>query len=262
MTAWLAILLGLVEGLTEFLPVSSTGHLILVSAACKFTGPVADHFNVIVQLGAILAVVGLYWTRFTGLLRPPAGPGFNGWRGIGLLLLTSAPALVLGKLFHHAIKAKLFGPAPVAIGLAAGGVAILLLERGRRGEGRDLDALTWRVALAVGFVQCLALWPGVSRSAATILGGLALGLNRRSATEYSFLAALPVLGAAALNDIVDGWSLFTAASIPFFAIGLVVAFASAWLAMRFLVRYVSGHSFAAFAWYRIVLAAAVLLLLR
>ena len=262
MTAWLVILLGLVEGLTEFLPVSSTGHLILVSAAFHFTGDLADSFNVIVQLGAILAVLGSYHQRFFGLLQPATGPGFNGWRGVGFLLITSAPALVLGKLFHDVIKAKLFGPAPVAIGLAVGGVAILLLERRRHGAGRDLDGLTWRVALGVGLVQCLALWPGVSRSAATILGGLLLGLNRRGATEYSFFAALPVLGAAALYDIIKGWPLFTAESVPFFLLGLAVAFASAWIAMKFLVRFVSNHSFAIFAWYRIALAAVVFLLLR
>jgi undecaprenyl-diphosphatase len=262
MTVWLVILLGLVEGLTEFLPVSSTGHLILVSSAFSFTGDLADSFNVIVQLGAIFAVLGLYHQRFFSLLRPAVAPGFSGWRGIGFLGITSVPALVLGKLFHDTIKARLFGPETVAIGLAAGGIAILLLERRRHGEGRDLDGLTWRVALGVGLVQCLALWPGVSRSAATILGGLMLGLNRRGATEYSFFAAMPVLGAAALYDIIKGWPLFTADSVPFFLLGLAVAFVSAWIAMKFLVRYVSNHSFAVFAWYRIVLALVVFALLR
>jgi undecaprenyl-diphosphatase len=262
MTAWLVILLGLVEGLTEFLPVSSTGHLILVSAAFDFTGPLADSFNVIVQLGAILAVLGLYHQRFRGLLQPATEPGFSGWRGVGFLLITSAPALILGKLLHDVIKERLFSPQTVAIGLAVGGVAILLLERRRHGEGRELDGLTWRIALGVGLVQCLALWPGVSRSAATILGGLLLGLNRRGATEYSFFAAMPVLGAAALYDILKGWPLFTAESVPLFLLGMAVAFVSAWLAMKFLVRFVSNHSFAIFAWYRIALAAVVFLLLR
>ena len=262
MSHWLAVLLGLVEGLTEFLPVSSTGHLILVSHACHFTDEVADAFNVIVQLGAILAVLGLYHQRFRGLLRPARGPGFDGWRGVGFLLITSAPALLIGKLLHDTIKERLFGPETVAIGLAVGGVAILLIERRRHGEGRDLDGLTWRLALGIGLLQCLALWPGVSRSAATILGGLLLGLNRRGATEYSFFAAIPVLGAAALYDIIKGWPLFTVDSVPFFLIGMAVAFASAWLAMKFLIRFVSHHSFAVFAWYRIALAGLVFWLLR
>lgn len=255
----IAALLGLVEGLTEFLPVSSTGHLILISDGLDFRGPLADCFNVFVQMGAMLAVVVFYRRRFLSFLRPPAAPGFSGYRGIALLALTSLPALVVGKLAHHEIKDHLFHPTSVAMGLAIGAVAILLIEQfARRDRLVELDRLDWKTALGIGLIQCAALWPGISRSAATILGAILLGLSRRAAAEYSFFAAVPILTAAVLYDTWQNWPILTREAIPFFTTGFIVAFFSAWVAIRFLIQYVSHHSFRVFAWYRLVLAAVVL----
>jgi undecaprenyl-diphosphatase len=259
----IAAILGVVEGFTEFLPVSSTGHLILASHALGFDGPIAGSFNVFIQLGAILAVVVLYRARFLRLIRPVAGGGFQGWKGIGLLALTTLPALVFGKLAHDWIKDVLFNPAMVAVGLIAGSIWILATERLRRRDGsRELDDLNWRIALAIGLIQCAALWPGVSRSAATILGGMLLGLHRKAATEYSFFAAVPVLGAAAMYEIAVSWPILTPAAVPYFTTGFVVSFVFAWLAIRFLIRFVSHNPLSFFAWYRFGLAALVFWLLR
>lgn len=258
-----AALLGLVEGLTEFLPISSTGHLILASDLLDFKGAAADSFNIFVQLGAILAVIVYYRQRFFGLFTRGAGRGFSGWNGAFLLALTTAPALGVGYLLHHEIKDFLFHPRMVAIGLAAGAVAILLIERrGRPDPNMDLETIDWKTALGIGLIQCAALWPGVSRSAATILGALMLGLNRRAATEYSFFAAIPILVLAALYDTITSWPILTAGDLPVFSIGFIVAFFSAWAAIKFLIRFVGGHTFSAFAWYRLVLAVLVFWFLR
>lgn len=258
----IAILLGIVEGLTEFLPVSSTGHLILAGHFLNFTGEAAATFEVFIQLGAILAIVILYFPRFSGLVFPKKdAKGFSGLRGLSLLFLTTLPALVFGALFHSFIKEHLFNPRTVAIGLAAGSIWILAVEKYCRGEKNKegLDILTYRDALFIGLFQCLAMWPGVSRAGATILGGIMIGLNRKTATEFSFFAAAPVIAAASLLDLVKSLDVITSDQIPIFAVGFVVSAVSALLIVRFFVRYVSQNSLKVFAWYRLALAAIVLI---
>lgn len=258
----IGLVLGLVEGLTEFIPVSSTGHLILAGHLLGFTGERAAFFEIFIQMGAILAVVILYRDRFIGLLRLRQRAGFAGWRGIGLLAVTTLPAVILGVLARGAIKAYLFSPLTVAIGLAAGGAAILLLERRPREPRLEtLDAITGREALAVGLFQCLAMWPGVSRAAATILGGMLAGLSRRAAAEYSFLAAVPALVGAALYDLIQSLGILTPADLPLLAVGTLMAFASAWLAVRTFLRLLGAGTLTPFGWYRLALAAVVLLVL-
>lgn len=260
MIYWIAILMGLVEGLTEFIPVSSTGHLILTGHLVRFTGPVAETFEIFIQLGAMLAVVVAYPRRFTGLLRFREHAGFSGGRGIGLLLLTTLPALVLGAVAHGAIKRHLFTPTTVAIGLGVGALWILWIERRPRPTPcAALETLTWKEALGIGLFQCLALWPGMSRSASTILGGMMLGVERRAATEYSFLAAVPVLTAAGCFDLYQSLPLLQAGDLPLFAVGFGVAFAAGWLAVKGFVRFLGRHTLQPFAWYRLALAAAIMM---
>lgn len=257
-----AVIMGLVEGLTEFLPISSTGHLILTGELLKFEGEMAKTFEVFIQLGAILAVLLSYRTTFFGLLTAPSDKGFRGANGIALLLFTTLPGLIGGVLAHGYIKEHLFSSHTVALALAVGGVWILVAEKFHRNSApRELDRMTWKMALGIGLFQCLALWPGMSRSTCTILGGLWLGLSRKAATEYSFFAAVPLLAAACAYDLLHNLKLLDAHTLPLFAIGFVVAFISAWLAIRFLIKFVAHHTLAVFGWYRLVVAALVLWLL-
>lgn len=256
-------LLGLVEGLTEFLPVSSTGHLILVGYLLGFEGPRAATFEIFIQLGAILAVGVLYRERFLRLLPGRTPDGFAGVRGLQRLAITCLPALLLGFLLHDFIKEQLFTPLTVAVGLGLGGVAILLLERFLSGQGRaGLDEITWRDALLVGLFQCFALWPGVSRAASTILGGMVSGVDRQTATEYSFLVAVPMLAAAVGYDLLKSLDTLQPSDLPLFTIGFLMAFVSAWGAIRFFLRFVGTHTLAPFGWYRIALALVVLVFLN
>lgn len=259
-----AALLGIVEGLTEFIPVSSTGHLILAGDLLGFESLVgegrAKTFAIFIQLGAILAVVVAYPRRFSGLLRLSDNSGFTGLRGLTLLLLTSLPAGLLGLLARGPIKEYLFQPLTVALGLAAGAVWILAVERWPPRVRRiGLDQLRWQDALAVGLCQCLALWPGMSRSSSTILGGMMLGIERKTAAEYSFFAAVPLLTAAALYELYKSRSALHAVDIPWFAVGFLVSYFLAWLSVRFLIRFLSHHTFAVFGWYRLAVAAAALI---
>jgi undecaprenyl-diphosphatase len=258
-----ALVLGLVEGITEFLPVSSTGHLIVAGHLLGFTGQGAATFEIVIQLGAILAIVGLERRRFIGLLRPAEGSAFSGLRGCGLLAVTTAPALVAGYLLHDVIKERLFGPVTVAWALFLGGVAILVVERYRPAVRiPDLDAIGWKEAAAIGLWQCLALWPGVSRSGATIVGGLLCRLDRRAATTYSFLAAVPTMGAATLYDLyASRGSLQVADALPLL-VGFVVSFVAAWAAVRTFVAMLQRFTLRPFAWYRILVAPAVYWLVR
>jgi len=258
----IAIILGIVEGLTEFLPVSSTGHLIIAGHVLNFTGARADSFEVFIQLGAILAVVWLYWDRFVKLLDLRQSKGFQGKRGIGLLALTTLPALLAGFLLHGFIKEHLFQPQTVAIGLAVGGVALLVFERFQhKPKTMSLDNLTAKQALGIGLFQLLALWPGVSRSASTIVGGMLRGVDRKTAVEYSFLAAVPVIIAASGYDLLSSLGDLQASDLPLFATGFIAAFVSAALAIKYFVKLVQRYTFTPFGWYRIALAILVLLVL-
>ncbi len=260
MSEWfLAVLLGLVEGLTEFIPVSSTGHLIVAGDLLKFTGDKAATFDVFIQLGAILAVVFIYKEKFLGLLSFEKKDGFSGMNGIILLALTTAPALVIGFLVHSYIKTYLFNPTTVALGLGLGGVIMIIAERKLpTAEETTLDQIQRGDALKVGFFQCLAMWPGVSRSGATIIGGMMIGMHRKIASEYSFLAAVPVMCAATIYDLYKSRSFLSLSDVPFFAIGFVVSFISAWFAVRFFLKLISTHTLEAFGWYRIGIAALIL----
>ncbi|THB62908.1 MAG: undecaprenyl-diphosphate phosphatase [Desulfovibrio sp.] len=255
-----AIILGIVEGLTEFLPVSSTGHLILTGHLLDFTGAKANAFEVIIQLGAILAVVVLYRQRFWGLVRPKAEQRFSGMRGLWLLFLTTLPAGIVGLLAEDAIDAHLFGPTTVAWALGVGAVAIIVVEcLPRKSRFQVLDDMTPLLALGIGLFQCLALWPGFSRSAATIMGGMVLGAERRLAAEYSFIAAVPVMVAATGFKLLDTWHLFTPSDLGFLAVGFVVSFFSAWAAVKAFIGLLKLITLRPFAYYRLVIAPLVLI---
>jgi len=251
--------MGLVEGLTEFLPVSSTGHLILAGHLFGFTGPRAESFEIAIQLGAILSVVVLYRERFTGLLRSDPARNFSGARGVLLLFLTSLPALILGFLTHRAIKEHLFGPRTVALAFVVGALLMFAVEalaarRSRVRQVGGLDSLNPGLALGIGCFQCLSLWPGFSRSGATIMGGMLLNVDRRTAAEYSFLAAVPVMCAAVGYDLLKSWRLFGSDDLAFLAVGFVVSFLSAIVAVKAFIGLVSRMTLRPFALYRLALA--------
>jgi undecaprenyl-diphosphatase len=261
----IATILGIVLGLTEYLPVSSAGHLIVVASALNFTGPKATCFQVFIQIGAISAVLVLFRHRFVGLipLKAPSAERFAGWRGLTSLCLTTLPAVILGAAFHHAIKTYLFNPIIVAGALGIGGVVILLAEAYKPApEVLEIDSVNYMHAIKIGLIQCLALCPGVSRSASTILGGLFCGLDRRVAAEYSFLAAVPVLSAAAIYDLYKNLHLFQQSDLPFFATGLIVSFISASVAVRTFMALIQKWSLVPFGFYRIIVAPIIYLLLR
>ncbi|MDE5832026.1 MAG: undecaprenyl-diphosphate phosphatase [Desulfovibrio sp.] len=250
-----AVILSVIEGVTEFLPVSSSGHLIVAGDLLNFTGARAETFEIVIQLGAILAVVVVYWQRFLGLLKPVPGENFSGSKGVWLLILTSFPACVAGLLFHSWIKEFLFRPITVAIGLAAGAVFMLLAEKYKPEARREtIDAITPKIALFVGICQCVALWPGFSRSASTIMGGMLMGVRRRAAVEYSFIAAVPIMFAASGYALLKSWRVLTVADLPFFAVGVAGAFISALFAVRFFVALIGRISLAPFAIYRLLIA--------
>jgi undecaprenyl-diphosphatase len=253
-----ALILGFVEGFTEFLPISSTGHLILAGQLLGFNGEKAKVFMIAIQLAAILAVVFEYRARLshvaTTLHSEPAS------RRLAINLMAGfLPAAVLGFLFYKEIKGYLFNPIVVASALVIGGLLILWAERRKHVvSAPTVDDLNWRRALAVGFAQALAMIPGTSRSGATIIGGLFLGLSRKAAAEFSFFLAIPTMCAATAYDLYKNWHLFDAGDIPLFAIGGVASFASALLAVRTLIKFVSRHDYTLFAWYRIVFGGIVL----
>lgn len=255
-TAWMAALMGLAEGITEYLPISSTGHLILLE---KWLGmSFHESFAVVIQSGAVLAVIVEYGRRFARLGDFRSRAGFAGIRGLFWLFLTTLPALVGGLLAHDAIKAKLFSPGPIAVALGVGGVLMIVLERllPSHDEG-GVDGIGWQRALGIGLFQCLAMVPGTSRSMATILGGRLLGLGRKTAAEYSFFAAVPVLLLAGAYDLFRGWDSLRQSDLAPYAIGLVVSFFVAWLAIRWLMRLISHHTLEGFGWYRIGLSLVV-----
>ena len=244
-------LLGIVEGVTEFIPVSSTGHLIVAGSLMGFDDERAKVFEIFIQLGAILAIVWIYRERLWGVVRelPGSSPAR---RFLANLAVAFLPAAVMGLLTHKAIKAYLFNPVTVSVALVAGGVAILLIERSAlNSRVHHADDISLKQAAAIGLAQCLALFPGVSRSGATIMGGLVSGLDRKTAAEFSFFLAVPTMVAATGFDLLKNRGALAASDIPLFLIGFVTAFLSALVVVKAFLKYVSLHDFSWFAYYRI-----------
>jgi len=259
-----AAILGAVEGLTEFLPVSSTGHLILAAHAMGLVGDAMNDFEIVIQGGALLAVIWLYRRRVAELLAGALRPHPTGRALLIKLFVAFLPAAILGVLTHKAIKARLFGPLPVAAALFVGGIAMVLFEWWRRRKGAppiaSVDAIPLSGALAIGLLQCLSLWPGTSRAMVTILGALLIGCSNVAAAEFSFLLALPTLGAATVfdlfqsrNSLLHGGAIGTGALL----VGTATAAVVATIAIRSFLRYLTRHGLAPFGWYRVALALAV-----
>ncbi|MEZ6318577.1 MAG: undecaprenyl-diphosphate phosphatase [Phycisphaerales bacterium] len=288
MQVWQAAVLGLVEGVTEYLPVSSTGHLILTSSLLGLNEPehvkrAVDDFNIVVQGGAILAVLGLYWPRVWQMLKGLVGRDRAGLRLAINIIVAFLPAAVLGVLLNDWIEAKLFNPASVLTALALGGVFMIALDRFKIGpmrradaraeagedvpedeRGHEIDDLTPIKALVVGFMQCVAMWPGTSRSMMTIVGGVLVGLRPKAAAEFSFLLGLPTLGGACLYSLAKNLkeshetgtpNMIEVIGVVPIAVGLVVATVSAAIAVRWLVGFLNRHGLSVFGWYRLVLCA-------
>ena len=254
-----AAIMGVVEGLTEFLPISSTGHLILAGSLLGFDDAKAKVFDIAIQTGAIFAVILVYWQRIHAtLVQLPSQR--QAQRFALNVLIGFLPAVVLGLLFGRAIKEHLFTPVVVASTFIVGGFIILWAERRQQVAVRiqSVDDMGPLDALKVGLVQCLAMVPGTSRSGATIIGGMLLGLSRKAATDYSFFLAIPTLIGAGAYSLYKERALLSAADIPLFAVGLGFSFLSAWLCVRWLLRYISSHSFVPFAYYRIAFGLVVL----
>lgn len=254
-----ALILGIVEGLTEFLPISSTGHLILVSDLLDFNDERGKVFAIAIQTGAMLSIVWEYRRRFAGALTGILSDR-TAQRFVLNLVIAFIPAAVLGLLFGSLIKRHLFQPVPVALAFILGALVILWVERRPRGVRiEDVDAMTWKDALKVGCAQAFALIPGTSRSGATIIGGMLFGLSRRAATEFSFFLAVPTLIAAGIYDTYKHRALLTNDDLGIFAVGFVASFVSAFACVRWLIRYIASHDFTVFAWYRIAFGVIVLL---
>lgn len=258
-----AAILGVVEGLTEFLPVSSTGHMIIVGHLLGFEGDTTETFEVVIQLGSILAVVVMFWRRLFGLIgihfgkQPHEGTG-KGRLTLGHIVLGMIPAVVLGLVFHDTIK-SLFNPVNVMYALVVGGLLLIAAECLKPKEPRapGLDDMTYRQAFMIGCFQCLALWPGFSRSGATISGGMLMGVSRYAASEFSFLLAVPMMMGATALDLYKSWSFLTVEDIPMFAVGFVTAFIVALIAIKTFLQLIKRISFIPFAIYRFIVAAAV-----
>ncbi len=254
-----AVLLGLLEGLTEFIPVSSTGHLILLGEMLGFKGQAEDLFKVVIQLGAILAILLVYFGKLWGVLRGLTQGNGESYRFTAAILLAFLPAAVIGALAHSYIKSVLFNPTVVSVALIVGGIAILAAERlVPRPQHFAVEAFPPKLSLAIGFAQCLAMIPGVSRSGATIIGALLMGVERKAAAEFSFFVAIPTMLGAATYDLYKNRAVLEVGNIGLIAIGFAVAFLSALLVVRWLVNFVGRHGFAPFAWYRIALGAIML----
>jgi undecaprenyl-diphosphatase len=253
-----ALILGVVEGLTEFLPVSSTGHLILASDLLDFNDEKGKVFEIVIQTGAMLAIVWEYRAKFAGVIAGLARDR-RARQFVTNLVIAFIPAAVLGLAFGKHIKAALFKPVPVAIAFIVGGLVILWAERREhRITVESVDVMHWTDALKVGCAQAFALIPGTSRSGATIIGGLLFGLSRRAATEFSFFLAVPTLMAAGAYDFYKHRALFDAGDAGMFAVGTVTSFVAAFLCVRWLLRYIASHDFTVFAWYRIAFGIVVL----
>lgn len=257
-----AVVMGLVEGLTEFLPISSTGHLILAGALLGFDDDKAKVFDIAIQTGAIFAVILVYWQKIRDTVL--ALPTDRQAQRFALnVLIAFLPAVILGLLFGKAIKAHLFTPVVVASTFIIGGFIILWAERRQQRNPtlariHEVEQMTPLDALKVGLAQCLAMVPGTSRSGATIIGGMLFGLSRKAATDFSFYLAVPTLIGAGVYSLYKERALLSLADVPLFSVGLIVSFLSAWLCIHWLLRYIATHSFAGFAYYRIVFGVLVL----
>ena len=255
-----AAVMGVVEGLTEFLPISSTGHLILAGSLLRFDGEGAATFSIAIQTGAILAVIIVYWARIreTVITLPTSRQAQNFTRNV---VIAFFPAVLLGLAFGEAIQERLFTPQVVAVTFILGAFVILWVERRPQAAVRieSVDEMSALDALKVGLVQCFAMIPGTSRSGATIIGGMVLGLSRKAATDFSFFLAIPTLIGAGVYSLYKQRALLGVEDIPIFAVGLLFSFISAWLCVRWLLRFISTNSFVPFAWYRIAFGVIVLL---
>jgi len=261
---WLnVVILGLVEGLTEFLPISSTGHLLLMDEILKFKGPPGHVFEIVIQLGAILAVVAVYFRRLWHVL-VTALSDKSSRRFIYAVLIAFFPAMVVGFFAHDFIKAVLFNPVIVAVSFIVGGFLILLIEKyAPKPETKSVETMPLKTALGIGAIQCLAMIPGVSRAGATIMGALMLKVERRAAAEFSFFLAIPTMAGATAYDLYKNWNNLTDGDALTIAVGFIVAFLAALFVVKTLIGFVGRHGFAPFAWYRIAagaLALAALLL--
>ncbi len=258
-----AAVMGVVEGLTEFLPISSTGHLILAGALLGFDDDKAKVFDIAIQTGAIFAVILVYWQKIRDTLVTLPSSKISQRFALNVLIAFT-PAVVLGLLFGKAIKANLFNPVVVASTFIIGGFIILWAEKRQQNDPKlgtitDVDQMTVMDALKVGLVQCFAMIPGTSRSGATIIGGMLLGLSRKAATDFSFYLAIPTLIGAGAYSLYKERALLSMADAPMFAVGLIVSFISAWLCIKWLLKFIATHSFVGFAYYRIVFGVIVLL---
>ena len=257
------ILLGIVEGVTEFLPVSSTGHLILAGTLLGVQDKATATFDIVIQLGAILAVIVLYWRRFMEVAVGLFGGRPKSWAFVRNIALGFLPAAAIGVLVYKAVKALLESPTVVAVALIVGGIAILAIERlAKRARIESVEAMPWTTALGVGLIQCLAMIPGISRSGATIMGALSLGVERKAAAEFSFFLAIPTMLAASGYDLLKSGATLGHGEWLSIAIGFVVSFVVALVVIRWFVDIVSRHGFAPFAWYRIVVGALALVALQ
>jgi undecaprenyl-diphosphatase len=258
-----AVILGIVEGITEFLPISSTGHLIIVNRFINFQGEFAELFDIVIQLGAILSVVIYFWKRlvpFGGA--KSAAEKAEVWTTWYKTIVAVLPALVLGALFEHTIKEHLFTPGVVAGALVVGGVLLIYIEgRHKTPTTNSVGQMTYRTALLVGCIQCLAMVPGTSRSAATIIGAMLLGASRATATEFSFFLAIPTMVAASGYSLLKHGASLSVLQWEVLAVGFVVSFFVAWAVIAFLMNYIRKHDFKPFGWYRIALGVVVIALM-
>ena len=264
MDIWQALILGIVEGITEYLPVSSTGHLLVTQRLLGIEATAAANaYAIAIQAGAIVAVIGLYWSRCLQMLQGVLGRDRAGLELLGRLIVAFLPAAVLGLLFDDAIEARLFGPWPIVAAWTAGGILILALPRRfMAGGSGDMMSMAWSAALVIGLAQCAALWPGTSRSLATILGGLVAGLSLASAVEFSFLLGLLTLGAATSYKALDeGAGMLNEFGVAAIAVGFAAAWISAVLAVRWMVGWLQRRGLRLFGWWRLAAALCVALLI-
>jgi undecaprenyl-diphosphatase len=256
-----AIVLGIVQGLTEFIPVSSTGHLILAGTLLDFTGDKANAFHTAIQTGSMFAVVGIFWGKLRHTVQT-FGTREESRRFVLNVLVAFIPVILVGGLFGSLIQGALFNPPVVVTTLVLGGLIIIWAERRQTTvppKILDVDQIRPKDALKIGLIQCIALIPGTSRAGATIIGGMLVGLSRKASTEFSFFLALPVLVAAGAYSLYKERALFHMADLPIFAVGFLFSFLAAWVCVRWLLRYVASHSFVPFAWYRIAFGVLVVI---